>query len=180
MSKEMKTAAIGSVAATVICGILLAKTKEGIWLTLTITFGTIAYHLCIRLFLGLLFNVIMNNHADYESFWFKPRKWEKKLYEILRVKQWKDKMPTFFADTFNPKLHSWDEIAQAMCQSELVHEVNIIISFLPMIMVIWFDSFWVFFLTSMAAALFDLIFVVMQRYNRPRIINLLKRKNKNK
>ncbi len=178
MSRGMKTAAIGSLAASVICGVLLIKTKEDIWLTLTITFGTIAYHLCIRLLLGLIFNTVMNNHADYESPWFQSRKLEPKLYKILRVKQWKDKMPTFYADTFHPGKHSWDEIAQAMCQSELVHEVNMIISFLSMIMVIWFASFWVFFLTSLAAALFDLIFVIMQRYNRPRIVKLLKKQNK--
>lgn len=30
-----------------------------------------------------------------ESFMFQEKKFEKCLYEVLRVKKWKDKMPTF-------------------------------------------------------------------------------------
>ena len=40
---------------------------------------------------------------------------------------------------------------------------------------IWFNSFWVFLITSVAGALFDLMFVIMQRYNRPRVIRMAKR-----
>lgn len=35
-------------------------------------------------------------------------------------------------DTFSSKNHTWVEIAQAMCQSELVHETNIVFSFVPL------------------------------------------------
>ncbi len=81
-------------------------------------------------------------------------------------------MPTYYPDTFSPKKHTWSEIAQAMCQSELVHEVNVILSFVPIIVTIWFGSFFVFLITSIGGAVFDLIFVVMQRYNRARVIKI--------
>lgn len=42
--------------------------------------------------------------------------------------------------------------------------------------VIWFGSLGVFLLTSCAAFCFDSIFVIMQRYNRPRLIRLMKNK----
>lgn len=62
-----------------------------------------------------------------------------------------------------------------MCQSEIVHETIVVFSFLPIVSVVWFGSLPVFIITSVLSAGFDLMFVVMQRYNRPRIIKLIKR-----
>lgn len=84
-------------------------------------------------------------------------------------------MPTFDMAAFDPCIHSWDEIAQAMCQSELVHETNVIFSFLPLLAAIWAGSLPVFLITSVLSACYDLLFVIMQRYNRPRIIRLIQR-----
>ncbi len=85
-------------------------------------------------------------------------------------------MPTYNPQSFSNKKHTWNEIAQAMCQSELVHETNVIFSFVPIIATKWFGSFYVFFITSICGAIFDLIFVIMQRYNRPRVIKIALRK----
>jgi hypothetical protein len=85
-----------------------------------------------------------------------------------------DWFPTFEPNVFNPKLHTWDEIAQAMCQAELVHETIVILSFVPVAFSAVFGAFWVFLITSLCAAAFDLMFVIIQRYNRPRIIRLIK------
>lgn len=81
-------------------------------------------------------------------------------------------MPAYSPEMFSIQNHSWDEIAQAMCQAELVHETNMVFSFLPMIAVIWFSSFGVFLITSVCGAAFDLVFVMIQRYNRPRVVKL--------
>ena len=67
----------------------------------------------------------------------------------------------------------------AMCQAELVHETIMVFSFLPIIASVWFESIGVFVITSIVSALIDLIFVIIQRYNRPRIIRILQ-KNANK
>ena len=146
----------------------------GITYSLAITFGTIAYHLWMRLLVGLAFDSLMCNKADMTKKWYQVRDWEEKLYMTLGVKQWKNKLPTFVPDYFSLSAHNWDEIAQAMCQSELVHEVIIILSFVPIITYIWFGALPVFIITSTLAALFDLLFVIIQRYNRMRIIKLLK------
>ncbi len=100
------------------------------------------------------------------------------LYKALHVKKWKNKMPTYEPTLFSPEKHSWDEIAQAMCQAELVHETIVIFSFLPIIATIWWGGFWVFLITSVCAALLDMAFVVMQRYNRPRVIRMAERQRK--
>ena len=170
MAKMMKVIAIICVAATAFSAIFYKITLYDIFLTLAITFGTVTYHFAMRLLVGLVFNVTMHNKANYQKRWYQLRKHEKHFYEKIKVKQWKNKMPTYNSDFFNPKLHTWDEIAQSMCQAELVHETIVVLSFVPIAAGIWFGTYPVFILTSILAALFDMVFVIMQRYNRARII----------
>lgn len=159
-------------AAAVITGILCCCFDRDIYLTLAITFGTITYHLGIRMLVGGFYNVIMKNRADYTKKRFQVRSWENRLYQFLQVKKWKDKLPAYNPENFSIKKHTWHEIAQAMCQAELVHETNMALSFLPLIAVRWFGAFYVFLLTSVCGALFDFVFVIMQRYNRTRVVRM--------
>ncbi len=172
MVRTMNTATALSLSAAVISGWLYRSCGHGVFLTLAITFGTIFYHLGTRVAIGALFQKFMNNRADLSKGWYQLHPWEDRLYQRLGVKSWKKKMPTYYPAQFSPKLHTWDEIAQAMCQSELVHEVNVLVSFFPIAASRWFGALPVFVVTSVLAAAFDLMFVMMQRYNRPRIIKV--------
>ena len=125
---------------------------------------------------GVVVDMIMHNKADYHKKWYQVSDIEMKLYQKMKVKKWKNKMPTYNADIFDVSKHSWDEIVQATCQSELVHEINVIFSFLPIISSIWFDSFGVFLITSTLGAAFDMMFVIMQRFNRTRILKMKRKK----
>ena len=145
-------------------------------LPLVITFGTCFYHFAMRLLVGYGLNHVMKNKADYQKAWYQLKPFEVKLYKCLRVKKWKGSMPTYDPRVFDPKIHSWEEIAQAMCQAELVHEIIAVLSFLPLLAAIPFGTFPVFLITSLLAALYDLCFVIMQRYNRPRILKLINKK----
>ncbi len=177
MAKTMKLIALVSIALTLCTALLYSLSDMEIFLTLSITFGTIAYHFCIRLFIGQIYNAVMKNKADYTKKWFQTGKIEQSLYKKLNVKKWKKNMPTYDSSLFDGSVHSWEEIAQAMCQAELVHETNIPFSFLPIISAIWFGALPVFVITSVLGALYDLLFVIMQRYNRPRIVKFIKRNN---
>lgn len=55
------------------------------------------------------------------------------VYEKLKVKERKRKMPTYNPKLFDPRIHTWNEIAQAMCQAELIHETIVVLSFLPVV-----------------------------------------------
>ncbi len=167
-------AALLVICAYACSGLYVAYGGEVIF-SLAITFGTTAYHLLMRLGVGLAFDAAMGNRADYTKRWYQSRAWEKKLYEKLRVKRWKGAMPAYDAGLFDPAKHSWDEIAQASCQAELVHETIILLSFVPIVFSVWFGAIAVFAVTSVLAALFDLSFVIIQRYNRPRIVRLIRR-----
>ena len=83
---------------------------------------------------------------------------------------WKRHMPTYAPDLFDPRKRTWDQIAQATCQAELGHETIAVLSLVPIAAGIWFGEYPVFIATSIAAAIFDLMFVIMQRYNRQRIV----------
>lgn len=180
MRKTMNLTVIVSFILCVVFALLLYIFKKGIFLSLAITFAVIVCHFAVRLLVGHLYNKFMNNQADIFKSGYQTRQWENKLYRILKVKKWKDKMPTYNAELFSPKHHTYEEIAMAMCQSEMVHKTNAVLSLVPILATIWFGSFWVFLITSVCAALFDMVFVVIQRYNRPRIIKIvLKQQAKN-
>lgn len=173
MAKTMKACAVIFTCLTVICGAFYAYTHMQWLLISAITWGTTAYHFAMRLLVGSLVHLLLQNHVDYRAKWFQVSAAEKKLYKKLKVQKWKAKMPTYDPDSFDRKRHCWDEIAQAMCQAELVHEGIIVLSFLPILAAIPFDALWVFVITSVLAAGVDLLFVIMQRYNRPRILKLI-------
>lgn len=174
MKKIVYSFTIGFIVLTLFfCGIYV-KYHSSLVLSLTITFGTISYHFVMRLLVGFVVGRCMHNKADYTKKWYQSRQWEKSIYEILKVRYWKNYLPTFEQDYFNLRKRSFDQIAQSMCQAEVVHEVIVLLCFIPVLFSIWFNAFWVFMITSFLAACFDLAFVIMQRYNRPRVIKLIR------
>jgi len=175
MAKTIKTVAIISFLLMLVFIVLYQLMPSDVVLTFAITSGTIAYHFIMRLIVGGLFQLIMHNKADYTKRWFQVSKSEMRLYQKLKVKKWKNKMPTYDADVFDVKKHSWEEIIQAMCQAELVHEVIAILSFLPIVASVLFGALGVFVITSVLSALFDLMFVCMQRFNRSRIMKIVEK-----
>lgn len=176
MPKIMRSTALFSFAAAVFASILFLCLRQGVFLTLAITFGTIFYHFGMRLLVGAFYDRRMKNRADYTKKRYQLHPWEQKLYRLLRVKQWKHWLPTYEPDVFSREYHTWDEIAQAMCQSELVHKTNMVLSFVPLLFSLWFGSFFVFLATSVCGALLDLLFVIVQRYNRPRIVKIAQKR----
>lgn len=174
----MRAIAVFSTMGTVAAAVLFHQTGSDALLTLAVTLGATAYHFDIRLLVGFLYNARMKNRADYRKRWYQLRPWENRLYRLLRVKAWKGRLPTYDPLMFSRGCRTWDEIAQTMCQSELVYETNMVLSFLPVAASKWFDAFEVFLITSVCGALFDLLFVIVQRYNRPRVIKIASRKGR--
>lgn len=135
-----------------------------------ITFGTILYHFVMRLFVG----AVTPKNFRYSQPWFAERKFEKKLYKLLRVKKWKKYMPTYNpASYFVEKNTDFELLADNTCRNEVIHWVIAVLSYVPLLFSIWLGEFWVFLITSIISSAFDMIFVIMQRYNRPRLIKFL-------
>ena len=144
----------------------------------TITAGTFLYHFAMRLAVGYGINTVFKNEMDYTKKWFKQKPFEEKLFKLLKVKKFKRFAPTYSPETFDINKKSTEQIIKATCQAEIVHEIIILLSFLPIIASVWLGDFWVFLITSFLSALFDGWFVILQRYNRPRLIKLLYFKQK--
>lgn len=154
---------------TVLTALGYAFLSTGWLLTLAICFGTTFYHFAMRLLVGLL----VPAHLDHRHSWFQPKAFEAPLYKRLRVKQWKDRMPTYDPRLFSLTENTLEDIIGHTCQAELVHEIIVILSFLPLLFSLIWDSFPVFLITSVLAAAIDCLFVVLQRYNRPRLVKIL-------
>ena len=160
-----------------VSGTIYYFTRNQAIFSVAVTFGTIFYHFAMRLAVGYFINAKYHNRMDYTKKWFTQKSFEQKLYKIIKVKEWKKHLPTFDPQNFDLRNRSAADIVQVTCQAEVVHEVNMILSFVPVLFSVRFGSIEVFLLTSCAAFLFDGIFVMIQRYNRPRLIRLMRKQN---
>ena len=145
------------------------------WLTaIAISTGTTFYHFAMRLTVGTIVPKLMPHPRRHK--WFLQRSFEPKLYKLLRVKQWKDHMPTYDPAAFSMRNNSLEQIVHNSCVSEAVHEMIVLFSLLPILFTFLWGALPVFLITSMLAAAFDSCVVMMQRYNRPRLLRILSKK----
>ncbi len=164
--------------ATALCGLLALVlfgcngfSAVGSLGALAVTALTFFCHFALRLLVG----AAVPRRFDYRARWFQVGPREQALYRFLRIKRWKKHIPTYDPRAFSLEENTLAQIVAHMCRAEVVHEVIMVCSFLPLLLSIPFGMFSVFFLTSVAAALADAVFVALQRSNRPRMVRLLEK-----
>ena len=153
------------------------KTETILWIGI-IAF-TIMYHFWVRIIMGNV-SKLFKKYINYKQWWFKEKSFEKGLYKLLRVKQWKDKALTYNPESFSLKEHSLEEIANTMVKSEVDHWINEAISLSTLLFIIPWGRTWAFVISAIAAMIFDSQFIIIQRYNRPRILKVLEREEAHK
>lgn len=168
----MKSIAAATTLVTILLSLTCSYLRQGWLMAWAISFGTTAYHFVMRLIVGYLVPRLTNYAFDYRNPWFQPRPWEASLYKKLKLKRWKHKLPTYAPEQFSLRNHTLCQVIQNMCGAEIVHEIIMVLSFLPLLSVPVFGAFPVFLTTSILSALFDGIFVMAQRFNRPRLIRI--------
>ena len=172
--KIMKSATAAMALATVVLVAVYRFLPSNWVLSAAITTGTTFYHFAMRLMVGAI--VPRCVHNPMKCRWFHQKSFEPRIYAALRVKQWKDHMPTYDPASFSLRQHCMEEIVHNTCVSEAVHEVIVLLSFIPLLFTFLWDAFPVFLITSALAAAFDCCFIIMQRYNRPRLLHILKKR----
>ena len=172
--KVMKSATAAMALATVVLAIAYHFFPKDWVLSAAITTGTTFYHFAMRLMVGAI--VPRCVHEPMKRYWFHQKSFEPRLYMALRVKQWKDHMPTYDPESFSLKHNSLSQIVYNSCVSEAVHEVIVLFSFVPLLFTFLWGAFPVFLITSLLSAAFDSCFIIMQRYNRPRLVHILAKK----
>ena len=140
---------------------------------------TIMYHFWVRIIMGNV-SKLFKKHLNYKQWWFKERKYEKGLYKFLKVKKWKGKALTYNPELFSLKENSLESIANTMTKAELDHWINEIISLSTLLFPLMWGYFGVFLISAIVAMIFDSQFIIIQRYNRPRIMRILKREENKK
>ena len=170
----MKSAAVIALVLTVAFSLLCRLFPTGWILSAAISAGTTCYHFAMRLLVGAIIPHWVKNPMKYR--WFQQKPFETKLYAALKVKGWKAHMPTYNPASFSLRENSLEQIIDNCCVSEAVHETIILLSFLPLLFTLLWGAFPVFLITSLLAAAFDSCFVIMQRYNRPRLVQTLSKK----
>jgi len=125
---------------------------------------------------------------DYKNWLYQERKWEDggKVYQrIFKVKNWKNELPELsdFLKPIFPRKHitAFDEkhiqkYLLESCRAELTHWGIILSSFL---FGIWSGFLETLFMIFLALGL-NLPYVIIQRYNRPRIIRFLENSKGNR
>lgn len=176
----MEKGTLAFLALSVIFLVCWLVCGQGVFLTLLITFATIFYHFAVRLGVGAVVDAVTARGVDYNAAWFRQGRAEAKLYQLLKVHSWKVKLPTYVPGSFSLKENTPEKVVCNMCGAEIVHEVNVVVSFVPVVLSVIVpvlrSTVLVFVLTSVAAAVFDMLFVIIQRYNRPRMLKLMRRR----
>ncbi|MDE6519003.1 MAG: hypothetical protein K2K91_00870 [Ruminococcus sp.] len=177
LKKVMYTVSFVSALLTVILFVINNFVNSEIMLALAVTSLTVAYHFCIRLIIG---NIIplFKAKINTENRYFQVSETEKNIYKKLNIKSWKSGVPTYNPDEFDIKKNSVEQLIINCCNSEIVHTANIFASYIPILFSIWFNSLPVFIITSVLASIYDLQFVALQRYNRPRLLKIAEKRNK--
>lgn len=170
----MKSAALITLVLTMVFALLYRLFSADWMLSAAISAGTTCYHFAMRLLMGAVVPRWVKNPMKHR--WFQQKPFEAKLYAALKVKGWKAHMPTYNPASFSLRENTLAQIVDNCCVSEAVHETIILLSFLPLLFTFLWGAFPVFLITSLLAAAFDSCFVIMQRYNRPRLVQILSKK----
>lgn len=175
MKKFIQIATLVFTVLTALFSVLYLKFNTELYITLAVTFGTTLYHFAMRLVVG----VFVPHSFKYTDKFFAEKPFEKNLYKFLKVKKWKRFMPSYNPASYSLENNSntLEKVANTTCRNEVIHLVICLFSFVPVFFSKFFGAEAVFIITSVLSCLFDMIFVVMQRYNRPRLVKIINRKN---
>ena len=178
-SKFQAFLALGTAISFAVMTVCFFLRSISFFYSLGVTALTFFTHFMIRYLGALLASLFPKKLKDPGRRWYQPKKWEKPLYRALGIKNMKGSVPTYDPDQFDFKKRTPYELLYASCHAELTHELIVVMSFLPMLYTLKFGTIKIFLITSLLAACFDMFFVIVQRYNRPRYIRYARQSNKN-
>ena len=141
-------------------------------------FLMLLYHFLVRAMTPRLLELLHKNKKfNSDNLWFRPKSFEKRVFQIFQVKKWKDRLPTIKTNLFTPRTNSLDGVIEMMCIAEILHILLLFWSLLFILFGFVFGHMWIFIIVGILSACWEARFVMAQRYNRPRIKALmLKRK----
>lgn len=149
---------------------------KGVKSALFLWTGMISLLIVYQFSLRLIFGTV-NSHLpiSYRQRLFRELGFEKNIYKRIYIKKWKHKVPTYNPELFVLENFSMEEIASTMAKVEADHWTNIIISLSTLLFILIWGRAWFFVPVVIFAVLFDLVFISIQRYNRPRVLKIIEK-----
>lgn len=172
MSSKKNTLYIFSAIFIVLMFVFLAlfvRSRNEVMLIIGIVMLNAGYQVITRLLVGSICEGIFENGVNSSSNWFKTSDFEGRFYGSMGIKYLKRALPKVERTDFSLRRQSIQDIIDTGCEIEAEHEMNIGVSMLGILIAIPFGHTWVFIVFAVAAVLYDLLFVAVQRYNRPRL-----------
>ncbi len=127
-------------------------------------------------FCALVLFLISRNKNFLNFWWFRQKSWEKKFYDFIKVKKWKDSAFTYDKNLYSSKDFSKEKLILNITQSEIVHEVIFFLSFYPLKLAKYFGHLPLLIFLCVLCAVSNLPFIFIQRFNRPRFLRILNKK----
>ncbi len=126
---------------------------------------------------------IPRNEIDFEKFPFRPYKWENdgRIYEKLKIRKWKNKVPDMskICKDMIPKKLDISSDSEGLrililetCVAEIVHSVLALLG--AACLLIW-EGTGGFIVTFIWIVFGNIPFIIIQRYNRPKLIKTYNR-----
>ncbi len=172
-TKQLHTALYTATAILAVLAMVFAaldyRKPNPLCQTLAITFFTTFYHFFIRFFVSIITYLPLRNLQNTDNFWFRQKKFEKKLYAKICVQKWKKYMPTYNPPKFDLRRRPPQEIVAETCRAEINHLLIIPLCLFPISWSLFWGELPVFLITSVLSALAEVPFIIIQRYNRPRL-----------
>lgn len=156
------------VLACVSC-VLYLSFHRGLYFSLAVTFFTTFYHFAMRIIVAIFVTYFRSGKTTEDGRPFQIGKHEAAFYKLIHIKTWKQNAPTYNQALFVVTRGSYTTLCHNMANAQIGHSYMVVFSFAPLLFSKAIDGFWPFFITSVLAALFDMQFVMIQRYNRARV-----------
>ena len=128
--------------------------------------------------------LLPRKNFDYRSFPFAPLKWEDggRVYLKISIQRWKDKVPDmsqYVKSAFRKRITVFrsteylEELVLETCVAEFVHWVLVLLS--PVFLILMPpNTGWI---AALLYAIGNMPFILIQRYNRPRLVLLMDRQH---
>ncbi len=149
---------------------LFVKTRSDVLLVIGIIMMNAAFQLISRLLVGTLCEGAFENGVNSSSDWFKTSDFEDRLYGSLKIKRLKEKLPGTERTNFTPQKNGLQDIIDCGCKIEVEHEVCILTSIISVFLAIPFGYVGLFVTAAVLCIVYDMAFVCVQRFNRPRLV----------
>ncbi len=167
---KMLLAFIFQIVVSYSCFVLHEIIKMDWILIIGMIMGYTAIHFILMFITAPILFALFRMKYNYLHRWFAPKRFEEKLYQILKVKKWKNKIPTYDNAAYSLTKQNITKAIQMTCHAEIVHEVISVLSYLPILLGLVIPKVGLFVVLSFAFSVTHLLFSIVQRYNRPRLL----------